>query len=226
MTQSKLSHLFFTLLVLVAGCALNAVAQTATGRIVGTVQDVAGATIPNAAVSAINEGTQVSYKTTNNNVGGYNFEALQAGSYTIVTEINGFKKYSSAKNVLTANDTLTLRVTLETGAISETVQVEGTYERVQTNQSGNIGAVVTAKSLVDLPIVGRNPLSLIAFQSGVATGANPGGGTHIFGARDRAVNLTMDGIDSNEASAGPARLFLSTSNPASINAHSIQLGAR
>jgi hypothetical protein len=217
MTRSK-SLIVFLLSCLVISLMVSGVgAQTATGRIVGTVQDAAGAAVSNATVTATNEGTQVSYKTTTNTVGAYNFEALQAGSYTITAEVNGFKKYSSSKNVLTANDTLTLRVTLETGAISEVVQVEGTYERVQTNQSGNIGTVVTAKNLVDLPIVGRNPLSLIAFQPGVATGSNTGGGTHIFGARDRAVNLTMDGIDSNEASAGTA-----TTSPARVNPDSLQ----
>lgn len=217
MTRSKFSAFLFILglAFLLIGTVANA--QTATGRIVGTVLDNTGAAIPNAVVTATNEGTQVSYKSTSNDSGGYNFEALQAGIYTITVEVSGFKKYSSSKNVLTANDTVTLRVTLETGAISESVQVEGSYDRVQTNQSGNIGAIVTAKNLVDLPIVGRNPLSLIAFQPGVATGSNTGGGTHIFGARDRAVNLTMDGIDSNEASAGTA-----TTSPARVNPDSLQ----
>ncbi len=217
MTRAKFSLAFLLSGLVLFLMASGVNAQTATGRIVGTVQDAVGAAVPNATVTATNEGTQVSYKTTTNTVGAYNFEALQAGSYTILAEVNGFKKYSSSKNVLTANDTLTLRVALETGAISETVQVEGTYERVQTNQSGNIGAVVAGKNLVDLPIVGRNPLSLIAFQPGVATGANTGGGTHIFGARDRAVNLTMDGIDSNEASAGTA-----TTSPTRVNPDSLQ----
>jgi hypothetical protein len=192
-------------------------AQTATGRIVGTVQDGSGAVVPNASVIATNEATQASFRTTSSSAGLYNFEALQAGNYTIEIEAPGFKKYSTTRNVLTANDTATINITLETGQISDVVQVEGTYEKVQTSQSGNIGAIVNEKNLVDLPVVGRNPLTLVNFQPGVLTGSNTGGGTHIYGARDRALNITMDGIDSNESSAGTATL-----SPARVNPDSLQ----
>ena len=38
-------------------------AQTATGRIVGSVQDGSGAVVPNAAITATNEATKVSFRT-------------------------------------------------------------------------------------------------------------------------------------------------------------------
>lgn len=192
-------------------------AQSGTGRIVGTVSDATGAVVPGGAVTATNEETGVVYKATASDAGSYSFEALPPGRYTITIEVNGFKKYVSSKNILTANDTITVNVSLQTGNINEAVQVEGTYERVQTNQSGNIGNVVNSRNLVDLPIVGRNPLSLVNYQPGVVSGANTGGGTHIFGARDRAINITLDGIDSNESSAGTA-----TFSPARVNPDSLQ----
>ena len=205
--------------VLVIGLMLTtlALAQTATGRIVGTVQDSSGAVVPNAVVTATNESTKVSFKTKSNEAGLYNFEALQAGTYTIEAEVAGFKKYSSTKNVVTANDTVTIKVTMETGSISEVVQVESTYEKVQTSQSGNIGNIVNQKTVTSLPLNGRNPLALVLLQPGVVDGANTGGGTHIFGARDRAINTTLDGIDANETSASTA-----TSTPIRTNPDSLQ----
>src|SRR5262245_44990222 len=192
-------------------------AQTATGRIVGTVHDATGAVVPNATVTATNESTNVSFKAVSSSAGIYNFEALQPGAYTISVETAGFKKYTTTKNILTANDTVTINVALETGAIADVVQVESTFEKVQTNQSGNIGNIVNQKTLTSLPLNGRNPLDLVLVQPGVVSGANTGGGVHIFGARDRAINITLDGIDANETSAGTA-----TSTPIRTNPDSLQ----
>ncbi|MFN0120141.1 MAG: carboxypeptidase-like regulatory domain-containing protein, partial [Blastocatellia bacterium] len=197
--------------------SVTGMAQTATGRIVGTVQDTVGALVPNAQVTVTSEATSISYKTVSNGQGLYNFEALLAGSYTLTVEAAGFKKYASTKNILTANDTATINATLETGSVNEVVQVEGTYERVQTSQSGNIGNIVNQKVVSTLPLNGRNPLTLVLLQPGVVDGANTGGGTHIFGARDRAINTTLDGIDANETSASTA-----TSTPIRTNPDSLQ----
>ena len=183
---------------------VSVLAQTSTGRIVGAIQDQAGAIVSGAAITAINEETSVTYTTTASDAGKYTFEALPPGRYTVTVEAANFKRFSSSQNVVTANDTTTINASLEVGNISETVQVVGTYERVQTSQSGNIGTIITERSLTDLPIAGRNPLALITSQPGVYSGSNSTGNTHVFGSRDRAFNITLDGIDANETSAGTA----------------------
>lgn len=195
--------------------------QSATGRIVGTVQDTSGAMVPGASVTATNPETNASYKTTSSDSGQYSFEALPAGNYTITVEQTNFKKYSTSENVLTANDTATINIPLEPGSISETVQVTATYEKVQTSQSGNIGTIVNARALETLPIANRNPLNLIAIQPGVVQGANTGGGTHVFGARDRAINITLDGIDVNETSAGSGTFSPVRTNPDSLQEYRV-----
>jgi hypothetical protein len=173
--------------VLLMVCS-SVLAQTSTGRIVGTVQDQAGAIVSGATVTAMNEETTITYTTTATDAGKYTFEALPAGRYTLTVEAANFKRFSSSQNVVTANDTTTINASLEAGNISETVQVVGTYERVQTSQSGNIGTIVNERTLADLPIAGRNPLALIANQPGVYSGSNSTGNTHVFGSRDRAFN--------------------------------------
>src|SRR5918994_1646829 len=139
--------------VLLMVCS-SVLAQTSTGRIVGTVQDQAGAIVSGAAVTALNEETSITYTTTATDAGKYTFEALPPGRYTITVEAANFKRFSSSQNVVTANDTVTINAALEVGNISETVQVLGTYERVQTSQSGNIGTIINERSLADLPIAG------------------------------------------------------------------------
>lgn len=206
--------------VLLVVCT-SALAQTSTGRIVGTVQDQAGAIVTGAAITATNEETGVTYAAAASEAGKYTFEALPAGRYTITVEAANFKRFSTSQNVVTANDTTTINAALEVGNISETVQVVGTYERVQTSQSGNIGTVVNERTLTDLPIAGRNPLALIASQPGVYSGSNSTANTHVFGSRDRAFNITLDGIDANETSAGTATFSPIRTNPDSLREYRV-----
>lgn len=208
----------------VSVCALFApavIGQTSTGRIVGTVQDQTGANVLGVNIVALNEDTTVSYNTLSSDSGKYTFEAVSPGFYTITAELTGFKKFSTSKNVVTANDTVTINIPLEAGSISETVQVQGTYERVQTSQSGNIGTIVNERTLETLPISGRNPLALIAGQPGVYSGSNSTGNTHVFGSRDRAFNITLDGVDANETSAGNATFSPIRTNPDSLREYRV-----
>jgi hypothetical protein len=225
MRNNTAPTLWLSILVLVC-IGTGAYAQSATGRIVGTVQDTSGALVPGADVTATNPETNASYKTTSSDSGKYSFEALPPGSYTITVEQTNFKKYSTSRNILTANDTVTINIPLEPGSISETVQVVGTYEKVQTSQSGNIGTIVNEKTLETLPINNRNPLNLIAIQPGVIQGDPSetkltGGGTHVFGARDRAINITLDGIDINETSAGTGTFTPIRTNPDSLKEYRV-----
>ncbi len=185
--------------------AVTAPAQTATGRIAGTVQDASGAVVPGATVTATNEETGVSFNTVSTDAGKYTFESIQPGLYAITVEQANFKRYTTTQNVVNANDTTNINVPLEAGNVTETVEVTATFERIQTSQSGNFGNTLNERAIQELPVLNRNPLNLIAIQPGVVQGTNSAGsGTNVFGSRDRAFNITLDGIDMNETSAGSA----------------------
>ncbi|HET6892048.1 MAG TPA: TonB-dependent receptor, partial [Pyrinomonadaceae bacterium] len=146
-------------------------------------------------------------------------DSVQVGIYTVTVEKQGFKKFVSTGNAANVNQPTTINVTLEVGALEEVVQVTAAAETVQTSSSGNFGNTVDERTLEALPIVGtrgRNPLEFINFQPGVVTGANTGGGVHVHGARDRAFNFTLDGIDINETSAGGSNFTPLRPNPDSI----------
>ena len=193
--------------------------QGTTSRAVGTIQDASGAAVSGATVRIVNEGTNGTFTTQASETGSYVFEALQPGSYTLTVEAAGFKKFTTKGNQLNIGTPMTVNITLEVGQVTETVEVAGTYETVQTSTSGNFGNVFAGDVIRDLPIVGtrgRNPLDLVLRQPGVVTGANTGGGTHVHGARDRAWNFTIDGIDSNETSAGGSNFSPIRTNPDSL----------
>jgi len=196
-----------------------AIGQGTTSRVTGIVTDSAGAPVSAATVSIIREGTDAALTTQTGDGGTYVFDLIQAGTYTVTIEKQGFKKVVSTGNAAYINQPSTVNAALEVGDVSATVNVEGSAELVQTASSGNIGTTIDQKAIESLPIVGlrgRNPLDLINFQPGTTVGANTGGGVHVHGSRDRSFNFTLDGIDINESSAGGSNFTPLRPNPDSI----------
>ncbi|MFN9456188.1 MAG: carboxypeptidase-like regulatory domain-containing protein, partial [Acidobacteriota bacterium] len=183
----------------------SALPQGTTSRLQGVVVDSSAAIVGGATVTLKNEGTNAVFETKTTAAGAYVFESVPSGRYTVLVESPGFKKFTARKNAVSIGQPTTVNVTLQLGAVTETVEVSGAYEAVQTSTSGNMGNLLEEKIIKDLPIVGtrgRNPLDLVLIQPGITSGSNTGGGIHVHGARDRAWNYTLDGIDTNETSAG------------------------
>src|SRR5262249_60695972 len=88
---------------------------------------------------------------------------------------------------------------------------------LQTNKA-TIGNVVSQKAVEALPLNGRNPLSLITLEPGVVqrSAGGAGSGVHVNGSRDRAFNVTIDGIEANESSVPNPVSNLYRLNPANV----------
>jgi hypothetical protein len=207
--------------------AAPASGQGTTSRVTGTVTDQTGAIIPGATVTLANDDTGVSFETVTGSSGTYLFEAVQIGSYTVTVQLQGFKKFVSAANRVNIGEPATINATLSTGGIEESVEVRATSQVVQTNTSGNLGTTFDQRTIESLPILGgrgRNPLDLVLTQPGVVSGANTGGGVHVNGARDRSWNFTLDGIDTNESSAGGGNFSPLRTNPDAITEFKVLTG--
>jgi hypothetical protein len=196
---------FMASCVMATCVAAAAHAQGTTSRVDGTVTDTTGAIIPGATVTLTNDQTGVSFETVTGATGNYAFEAVQVGTYTITAQLQGFKKFVSSGNPVNIGTPTTINVTLAAGGLEESVEVRASSQLVQTSTSGNLGTTFDQRTIESLPILGgrgRNPLDLVLTQPGVVSGANTGGGVHVHGSRDRSWNFTLDGIDTNESSAG------------------------
>src|SRR5713226_4563735 len=196
--MNKLMRTLFSCIILVA-LALVAQAQTSTSSITGAVTDSSGAVVTGAQLEAKNEETGLVYNTVTTNTGNYSFPSLTPGRYTITVRQTGFRTYTSSDNVLTVGAPLVVDVSLTVGAVTEQVSVVGSFERLDTT-TATISDVLETKQIQDLPLNGRNPLALLTLEPGVVqrtTGS--GASTNVFGSRDRAHNVTIDGIDANES---------------------------
>src|SRR5258707_12033204 len=197
----KPANLIGSLLVLLVSSVSAALGQTGTSGISGTVRDVNGAVVPNATVTAKSEATNVSQTQNTTDAGLYAFTSLPVGNYTISVEKSGFKTFKKTGNALEVGTPLIVDATMEVGQVSETVTVTGGTEQLQT-ANATIGNVVEQKAIEALPLNGRNPVTLLLLEPGVVQRSfgDAGSGVHVNGARDRAYNVTIDGIEANESS--------------------------
>src|SRR5438045_1492464 len=200
MPMLKPTRLLVSFLVLLVLCIV-VVSQTGTSNITGTVRDTNGSVVPGATVTAKNEATGVASTQTTTESGLYSFASLPVGNYTITIEKQGFKTLQKKNNALQVGEPLTVDGALEIGQVSETVTVTGGAEQLQ-NSNATIGNVVEQKAIEALPLNGRNPLTLLLLEPGVVQRSfgGAGSGVHVNGARDRAYNVTIDGIEANESS--------------------------
>jgi hypothetical protein len=175
-------------------------AQTTT-TLYGTVTDKTGAVIPNAQVTAVNAGTNLSRTAQTNAEGAYRFDFMPIGEYSVEVSANGFKKSVEKGIVLQINVAARADASLDVGTISEEVSVTGSAPLVDTSNA-QIGRTVENTEITTLPIVNRNVYTLLSLTPGVTSNANsivlgyPEQRTNINGGADGgagSVNYYLDG---------------------------------
>src|SRR3954468_9176371 len=108
--------------------ALAAFAQSSTSTLDGLVKDPQGALIPNAQVTVINVATQQSIAAVTDDRGHWAIPSLPGGRYTVSVSSPGFKKETAPDVKMDAGIPATVNVTLEVGAVNDTVEVTGGAE--------------------------------------------------------------------------------------------------
>src|SRR5215831_5801189 len=183
-------------------------AQT-LGTITGEVKDSTGAVVPGVTVTVTNKATNATRTTITNAVGLFDFPALPPGTYSVKSELDGFK--TATRDVeLQVQQTARVNFTLELGTIAEMATVTGTSPLVETSNA-TIGTVIENRRIVELPLNGRNYLQLVALSpnvsaefAGAGQAGDRQGGTRanqqlsISGQRREFNYYTLDGVDNTD----------------------------
>ncbi|HZO54366.1 MAG TPA: carboxypeptidase regulatory-like domain-containing protein, partial [Bryobacteraceae bacterium] len=182
--------------ILAAGCTTLllfshiAFAQGERGTITGTVTDSTGGIVAGASVVLRNTATNIRTNAEANSAGIYVFPALNPGMYEITVEKQGFKQRRISNIPLATGTTVTIDAQLDVGAVTESVQVEASAVQLEVQTSG-LSKVVEARKVVELPMLGRNPLNLASISPGVIpTSAQGGNGAGAIGS---ATNSRISG---------------------------------
>jgi hypothetical protein len=168
-------------------------AQITTGTVTGTVKDAQGGVIPGATVVLISEtrGTKSAPAVTNE-AGNYVFPNVTADTYTLEVSLEAFKTVRRTGISVSGGDRVGVpALTLDPGALAETVTVTAESPLVQT-QSAERSYAITSAQIENLPIARGNFTSLTAFTPGVVQNGASAGGTRLGGAGQN--NIMMDGI--------------------------------
>ena len=154
----------------------------------GVVEDPSSSRVPGAVLKLRNVDTGVTAQATSNESGYYRFTSLQPGNYQLSVEGKGFQP-KKVDLILSTGATTDANITLALSTTTETIQVTEQAALLDTAET-KIQVVLRAEALRDLPVAGRNFLSLVAVAPGV-TGTGVAG----FGAGG-----TQSDNFSNEAS--------------------------
>src|SRR5215813_6130816 len=154
------------LLVICSGFSIGAFAQTITGRISGTVTDASGGAVTGAAVKVTNVGTDISRTAMTDPNGFYVVTNLPVGDYAVLVEKQGFKKSNKTGYTLVADGRLTVDFALETGAVSETIEVTASVGETVNSVSGEVSRVIDQSQVQELALNGRNYLQLTTLIPG------------------------------------------------------------
>ena len=205
-------------LLLLAGMAVPAIAQNATGAIIGTVTDPSNAVIANATVTATNSDTGATRNATTGSLGTFRLENLLPGGYQVKVEAQGFATQTQKLVVRVANTT-TSNFAMSIGQSTEIVEVTGAAAIVSTTES-TISTVFNRVQVDTLPLNGRSFLSVGMLDPGSIVQYNAGESTYlpVFNSSTRVsiaspftgevanvqANIQVDGIRVNDRYTGNA----------------------
>lgn len=146
------------------------IAQTATGSVVGTISDKTGNAIAGAKVNITNIGTNEVRSAVTNDHGYFSLTLLPPAIYGLVAEAPGFAKFVEPHVRLNVGDVLTIDPVLQVGQVSQQITVTEQPSPLQTETS-SLGQVIANRTIVDLPVNGRNSYSFAALVPGVLPSA-------------------------------------------------------
>jgi hypothetical protein len=181
-------------------------AQNYAGSVHGTVTDPQGGSVAGADVSLRDVGTNATTTTTTTDLGAYSFPTVDVGTYEVTIKSPSFKEYVARNVEVHVSTAAEVNAKLELGASNEIVTVEANDIQVQTT-TADVGAVIEGTFVRELPLNGRNFMSLTQLQPGVS--ANNGFNTKdkgLQGGADFSVNgnpstnnlFLIDGVNNND----------------------------
>jgi hypothetical protein len=180
-------------------------AQAARGTISGEVSDPSGSVAPDVQIKLIETQTNQEYATKTGESGFYAIINLMPGLYSLTAEATGFKRFAQQGIQLATGEKIRVDARLSIGSFTETITVKSDAPLLRS-ETGSLGQVIDNRKIMDLPLNGRNFISLVALSSGVAL--PPGTAfPRINGGRPRVNEYLYDGISVLQPEPGTVPFF-------------------
>jgi carboxypeptidase family protein len=170
-----------------------------TASMQGIVQDPSGAGVGKATITVTNVATSVSVVATSDGDGNYRLVSLAPGQYKITAEAPGFARSELNVTLLTSQN-LNLPIALKVGSVSESIVVSTEAPVVDTADS-RIQTTLENHAVAQLPIIGRNLVTLVTMAPGVSglgtsTSGSPASGVDNYSTEEQ-VDASANGQGQN-----------------------------
>ncbi len=193
------------ILIFVLLAAVTLSAQTFRGTILGTVTDASGAVVAGAKVAVKNTGTGLQRETVTSADGSYSLPELPIGPYTVTVTQAGFQTFIATGVTVDVAGERRVDAAMKPGEVSTKVEVSADQLPMVETTTNTLGGVLTAQTVEDMPVNGRDYTKLIYMNPGVSGSPDqisdsPGsfGEFSMNGARGRSNNYLLDGTDMND----------------------------
>jgi hypothetical protein len=181
--------------------------QTGTSTIRGTVTDPSGSVVSGATVTLTNTQTNTVRNTKTGPEGTYVFDLIIPATYKVTVEATGFKQKVVQNVQALIGKPTTTDIALEVGAVNQVVEVSSSGQAALVNtQDATLGNNFDSLQITQLPLEARNLVDLLSLQPGSTREG------YVTGARADQSNVTLDGVDINNAQTGNAEIPRSTNS--------------
>lgn len=154
--------------LLLAASLPLAFGQSTSSTLTGTVTDKSDAVVPGADVNLKSEGTGFERSTVTNPEGFFSISAVPAGTYTLTIEMPGFAKWQRTGLVLRPGDKINVPdISMAVAGSAQEVTVTAASESMTPVDTGEKSAIITAKQIQNLSVVGRSAVELLKILPGV-----------------------------------------------------------
>ncbi|MFN7918864.1 MAG: TonB-dependent receptor [Bryobacteraceae bacterium] len=190
--------------------AMLALAQTNTSSIAGLITDSTGAAIPGATVTVRQPATGFERQTTSSSAGEYVMPQLPPGKYEISAKATGFQGTLVQDVSLAIAQREVVNITMNVGQVSEEVTVSAQAAQLKETETASLGQLIERRVIQDLPLNGRNYLTLGALSPGVvpqipasqgpasfisSTTQRPDRSILVGGQRESSTSYLLDGVE-------------------------------
>ena len=207
-TLGRRAFVSFAVLILCCTTIVPLAAQITSGSITGSVKDASGGVIPGATVTLISASRGTTIETTTNENGDFTFPNAPGDTYTVRVTMDGFKTVERPNVPLTPGERVVVpALTIEVGALNETVTVTGDAPMIQSS-TGERSFTVTTEAVANLPISTRSYADFAALTPGVAGFLRLGGGG--------GNNVMQDGVTTMDTGGNPGSRGSVQMNPDAI----------
>jgi hypothetical protein len=187
------------LLLLTSGA--GAWGQTGTSGITGLVTDPQGKGVPGAKITLTSVATNATRTTESTASGTFLFDLIPPGDYRLEVEARGFRKTIIENTHASIGKQTALDVHLDIGQLTQSIEVQIESQAALINtQDASIGNVIETSQIAQLPLEGRNLVDLLSLQPGATREG------YVTGSRADQSNVTLDGVDINNAQTGNAEI--------------------